>query len=197
MICVICGIPVRETLHSCEGAAIWGAAHEGKTGNGILATLAAPGISATARSRPDDHRSRSGAGRPGWGRPRLRAALSPLPPAHQRLHLRDGPRPRPRGGPHPRGLRLGAAPHASRPTGRSSSSRGSTRSPRTRASTRSGAPSAPRRSASMPTRAWRRLTTASSPPIARRPTRRLKASSNLMTFVARSVACRTPTIRSW
>src|SRR6201991_262629 len=35
----------------------WGVAAEGRTGTGILATLAAPGVSATARSRPDvtDH----------------------------------------------------------------------------------------------------------------------------------------------
>src|SRR6201991_180227 len=31
----------------------WGVAAEGRTGTGILATLAAPGVSATARSRPD------------------------------------------------------------------------------------------------------------------------------------------------
>src|ERR1700755_2405 len=51
-----CGMWVWETLQFPRRGR-WGVAAEGQTGTGILATLAAPGVSATARSRPDvaDH----------------------------------------------------------------------------------------------------------------------------------------------
>src|SRR3954465_7006765 len=54
---VISGMWVWETVEFLRDAATEASRRPGETGNGILATLAAPGISATARSRPDvtDH----------------------------------------------------------------------------------------------------------------------------------------------
>src|SRR4051794_6658388 len=54
---VISGMWVWETVEFLRGAATEASRRPGETGNGILATLASPGISATARSRPDvtDH----------------------------------------------------------------------------------------------------------------------------------------------
>src|SRR3954471_21039772 len=54
---VISGMWVWETVEFLRGAATEASRRPGKTGTGILATLAAPGVSATARSRPDvtDH----------------------------------------------------------------------------------------------------------------------------------------------
>ena len=136
----------------------WGPHGEGNGDRGPWQRSRRTGAGDASRTEVDDHDlgRRPSARR----RPRLRAALPALPPADHRLHLRHGPRPRPRGGRHAGGLRLRAAPHArDRPADRVQAVDLRDRQERVHRR-RSAARAAPRRSPTTPTTAWAPPTTA-------------------------------------